>query len=424
MPFFPCAHAGHSQWQHATKQVVVQLKAQITMQQLDRGPSLGLVYVSQAYAGHASAIFAMLADGLPEVQQWVGCGVASVLGGDLDYGEVGALAVLLPCIDPSDFTVFSDQQPWPQGRHALQGHLALVHGHADGMADAPLAALQSALPGARVVGGLSALPQGQAQVVRGPDAASHIPASIGGAGVQRGGISGVVFGTGVQMLAISMQGCRPLGNSLTATQVDGTCLLALDQQAALDVLLDHLALHPQMAASPQAAYDIWGKVQRTLLALSPQATRNDGKCIQPQARAQPIVGLDPLRRGLVLNEAVPLGYAVTLCQSDEAATRAEIRRACAEISEALLPEAMACATPYAAAAQSHGFCISGAIYVRSQRRQQPPKTVQLDAELQLIRHALGPVPLLGFTSACEVEDGALQYLSAQLIVFVQALQPL
>jgi hypothetical protein len=48
----------------------------------------------------------------------------------------------------------------------------------------------------------------------------------------------------------------------------------------------------------------------------------------------------------------------------------------------------------------------------------------VDAELQLIRHALGPVPLLGFTSTYEVDGTALQQMSAQLLVFTQPLQAL
>lgn len=424
MPFFPCAHAGHAQWQHATKQVVVQLKAQIGMQQLDRPPSLGLVYISQAYASATSAIFSMLAEALPEVRHWVGCAATSVLGGDLDYGQAGALAVLLPCIDASDYQVFAEGALSPPDFSALQASMALVHGDAQQPGvDAQLAALQAALPDGQVVGGLSALAHGQAQVVRSPGLRQHMPASLGGAGVQRSGISGVVFGAGVQMLAISMQGCKPLGSPLMATQVDGHCLLALDGQPAMDVLLDRLALGPAITAARPNADFIWGQVQQTLLALSPQPTPTDGKCIEPQSRAQPIAGLDPLRRGIVLGAALQPGYSVTLCQSDEQAQRAEIRRACAEISDALVPEEV-CSADHGQPVQPHGFCISGAIYVRSQHRQAARATMQLDAELQLIRHALGPIPLLGFTSACEVDGGALQHLSAQLIVFVQPLQPL
>ena len=49
---------------------------------------------------------------------------------------------------------------------------------------------------------------------------------------------------------------------------------------------------------------------------------------------------------------------------------------------------------------------------------------QADAELQLIRQVLGPIPLLGWTTSCEIDAGQLQHLSAQLLVFTQPLQAL
>lgn len=424
MPFFPCAHAGHAQWQFATKQVVVQLRAQICMQQLDPSPPLGLVYLSQSYTGNAAAIFAMLADALPDVQHWVGCAAASVLGGDMDYGETGALAVLLPCVAGADYQVFSGVAPLQSGFAPSVASMALVHGEATQTSlETQLSALQAAMPGGKLVGGVSALAHAQAQVVRGDELRSLMPPSIGGGGVQRGGVSGVLFGPSVQMLAVSMQGCKPLGNSLTATHVEGDVLLQLDGRAALDVLLERLSLGPAMA-SPQAdAASIWGRVQQTMVAISPQAMPTAGKCIEPQSRVQPIAGLDPLRRALVLRAPLQQGHAITLCQRDEQAVRADIRRACAEIGEALTSE-VAWGGDAGPETQPHGFCIAGAIYVRSQHRQALPRKPQVDAELQLIRHALGPVPLLGFTSACEVEGEVLQHLSAQLIVFLQPLQPL
>ena len=96
MPFFPCAHAGHAVWQQAVQQVVVQLHAQISMQKLQAECPLGVIYVSACYASHAREIVAMLSQALPQVQDWVGCAAHTVLAGDMDYGQTGAVAVMLP----------------------------------------------------------------------------------------------------------------------------------------------------------------------------------------------------------------------------------------------------------------------------------------------------------------------------------------
>ena len=115
------------------------------------------------------------------------------------------------------------------------------------------------------------------------------------------------------------------------------------------------------------------------------------------------------------------GQTVTLCQADEQVARAEVRRACAEIGDWLAPEPTPAQDGQAAAI---GRSICGAIYIRSALRHPVSRSAQVDAELQLIRHALGPVPLLGFTSTYEVDGTALQQMSAQLLVFTQPLQAL
>lgn len=117
MPFFPCAHAGHPLWPHAVRQVVVQLGAQISMQNLKAPANLGLVYLSASYAEHASDIVGMLSKALPEVQHWVGCAAHSVLAGDMDYGHAGAIAVMLPYLQAQDYQVFQTL------RHGHRRHL-------------------------------------------------------------------------------------------------------------------------------------------------------------------------------------------------------------------------------------------------------------------------------------------------------------
>lgn len=134
-----------------------------------------------------------------------------------------------------------------------------------------------------------------------------------------------------------------------------------------------------------------------------------------------VVGIDPLRQAVFVEGLPQPGQTVTLCQADEQVARAEVRRACAEIGDWLAPEPAPAQDGQAAAI---GRSICGAIYIRSALRHPVPRSAQVDAELQLIRHALGPVPLLGFTSTYEVDGTALQQMSAQLLVFTQPLQAL
>ncbi len=65
--------------------------------------------------------------------------------------------------------------------------------------------------------------------------------------------------------------------------------------------------------------------------------------------------------------------------------------------------------------------VRGAIYVRSHLRGGTAATNEADAELQLIRHALGPIPLVGFVTAGEISGREVHGMSGQLTVFTQPL---
>lgn len=422
MPFFPCAHAGHPLWQHAVKQVIVQLHAQVSMQQLDGQPCLGVVYISAAYAQKAGDIVAMLSKALPDVQHWVGCAGHSVLAGDMDYGHTGALAVMLPYLDAQDYHVFSGLAPWSQP--AFAAHSALVHGDASSPYVAQqVQAFRKQMHSPAFVGALCDLQEQHTQWAWGGKAAGNMPLSIGGGGVQIGGLSGVAFAQHVDCLAVGMQGCKPMGKAYIITRADGDVVLELDGKPALDVFFTDVHWGDVLAQSNPSADAVWQKIQNTWMAMTPPGSYISSACLATDSRVLGVVGIDPLRQGIVLDGLAVEGRSLMQCQHDEHAARADMRRACAELWESLTTST-AHADPEGDSAAPAGRSICGAIYIRSQRRQALLRTPQVDAELQLIRHALGPVPLLGFSSSCEIDGGELQHLSAQLLVFTQPLQSL
>lgn len=424
MPFFPCAHAGHPVWQHAVKQVVVQLQAQVSMQRLDGQPCLGLVYVAAAYAPRAGDIVAALAHALPDVAHWVGCAGHSVLAGDMDYGHAGALAVMLTYVAAQDYAVFSGVAPWRSA--GFVPHAFLLHGDAC----APQVArqvqrLQQQMPAAACMGAVSDLQTQHAQWSWGARTQGQLPLSIGGGGVQVGGLSGVAFSEQVACMLVGMQGCKPIGSAHTITRIDGDVVLELDGQPALEILFsgvdwrEALMPHPAQVDEPS--------VRSAWVAMTPAGSYLAPSCLATDSRVLKVVGVDPLRQGIVLDGLPILGRSLTRCQYDEQAARTDMRRACAELWE-VLTAPMALSTPSAASATLAGApagrSIGGAIYIRSQQRQRPAHQPRVDAELQLIRHALGPVPLLGFSSTAEIDGGELQHCSAQLWVFTQPLPSL
>lgn len=410
MAFFPCAHASHTRWETALSQVVAQLRAQMAMQSGQSWPALGLLYLTPPYAPHASEMLAALARELPEVNCWSGMAAPAILGGDMRYaGEQGAMAVMLPLLAQEDFRQFSGLQPL--ARAVAQGfevHSVLVHG--DGRMpelEELLLELASHTASGEMMGGFGADRRSSLQL-----AWSRELPSPEDNGLVTGGLSGVAFSDRVHTLSRVVQGCKPLAQPMEITDVRDHVILGLNGRPALDVLMQTLDV--QLEVDAQAAIS---RVRHTLLALSLGPYTPHGSCIDVRSRVRPIVGLDPLRRGIVIDESVSTGMHLAFCERSREAAWFELRRACAEIQEMLTPD-----LPWPeAGVPAPARMVCGAIYVRSHLRGSTAATSEVDAELQLIRHALGPVPLVGFVTAGEISGREVHGMSGQLTVFTQTL---
>ena len=107
------------------------------------------------------------------------------------------------------------------------------------------------------------------------------------------------------------------------------------------------------------------------------------------------------------------------------AARADLVRICSEIREELEPEETPLAT---AAAARHGAgepavvpAIAGAVYVSCAGRGGPHFGAP-SAELQIVRRALGDVPLAGFFAAGEIARAHLFGYTGVLTVFTAGTQ--
>jgi small ligand-binding sensory domain FIST len=135
-----------------------------------------------------------------------------------------------------------------------------------------------------------------------------------------------------------------------------------------------------------------------------------------------IIGLDPGRNAVVVADRVEPGMRMAFCQRNPQAARADLMRICAEIREELepqemcLPVAAALAAPEAGAAPSTARRIVGAVYVSCAGRGGPHFGGP-SAELQIVRRALGDVPLVGFFAGGEIARHHLYGYTGVLTVF-------
>ena len=134
--------------------------------------------------------------------------------------------------------------------------------------------------------------------------------------------------------------------------------------------------------------------------------------------------MGPGRRGIAIADTARVGMQLAFCTRNVEAARRDLVRICAEIREELEPETLpleaALALRDSAAAQpplpASAQRIAGAIYVSCCGRGGPHFGAP-SAELAIVRHALGDVPLVGFFAAGEIARRHLYGYTGVLTVF-------
>jgi small ligand-binding sensory domain FIST len=421
MTRFPFAHATHPQWRMAAALVLAQLRAQLALPGHAPSPTLALLYITDHYAGEAEAILAHLSAELPEVTDWVGTVGVGIAATNVEYFDEPALAVML-CELPNDqYRVFSGVAPLGLG---FEAHTALVH--ADGQTQ-DLAELINELAARTdsgyLFGGLASSRTDTVQFALGGD--GFIRGHGRATGVFHGGLSGVAFTEGVHLVSRVTQGCFPVGRGHVITEAERNVVFKLDDEPALDVLLRELQVtldEPEPAlravratlAGLASRQDLTADAERGGQAIC--RTGNFGSDV----RVRHIVGLDPQRGGVALADEAEPGMQLAFCQRNVQAARADLMRICAEIREELEPEELPLATvssgPDAEPAAPPLQRIRGAVYVSCSGRGGPHFGAP-SAELQIVRHALGDVPLVGFFAGGEIARHHLYGYTGVLTVF-------
>ncbi|WP_294770855.1 FIST N-terminal domain-containing protein [uncultured Rhodoferax sp.] len=421
MKLFPYAHATHPQWPMAAGLVLAQLRAQMALHGYASAPTLGLIYITDHYAPHAQHILDMLSGELPLVTDWSGTVGIGIAANNVEYFDEPALAVMLLELPSDEYRVFSGIAPLGLG---FEAHTALVH--ADG--DTPdlvelIEEMAARTDAGYLFGGLSS---SRTQSVQFAVAADGNLSGFGAAsGVLHGGLSGVAFGEGVGLVSRVTQGCKPVSRARVVTEAVHNVVISLDGEPALDVMLRDLGISLER---PQEALEV---VRATLVGLvqSPEAggavdsalVRQTGN-LGSDVTVRHIIGLDPGRRGIAIASQVQTGAHMAFCQRNREAAQADLVRICAEVREELEPQELTLETAHALqqseaeAAPHPARRVAGAVYVSCSGRGGPHFGGP-SAELQIVRRALGDVPLVGFFAGGEIARNQLFGYTGVLTVF-------
>lgn len=379
---FASAHATHPLPQMAMALAAAQIDAQRAESGLQ--PTLGWLYLSARFVSAAEVLLDEARQRWPGVD-WVGCSAIGLIAGEAEYfDDEPALALMLAELPREQFRVFSGAAPlarWP-------AELAQVHADA---AEPELGELLQDMASHTRNGYLfGGLPSSQ------PTEAGVQVAN----GIWRGGLSGVAFGPGIEIISRVSQGCQPLGEEREVSDCDGNLLLALDGEPALDLLLQDLALPVLTEADdwrealPRLRQTLAG-LRRTALSAQPRL-----HAFGPEVMVRHLVGIDPARHGVAIGERLHQGDHLSFCQRNREAARRDLVRICAELRELAGERPML-----------------GAVYVSCAGRGGP-HFGSPSAEARIVRHALGEVPLVGFFAAGEIAHQHLYGYTGVLSVFL------
>ncbi|MFC5522058.1 FIST signal transduction protein [Polaromonas jejuensis] len=426
MKLFPYGHATHPQWQMAAGLVLAQLRAHLALPGYAHAPTLALLYITDHYAAHAQEILDHLSAELPDITDWSGTVGVGVASNNVEYFDEPALAVML-CELPHDlYRVFSGVSPLPPARPGgFKAHTALVHADAATPDVAELIdEMAQRTDSGYVFGGLASSRSSTVQFAL--SGHGNVKGQGAAGGVFSGGLSGVAFARdpsgGMGLMSRVTQGCRPISAYYEITACEGNVVMALDGRPALDVLLADLAV------SLDQPREALARVRTTLVGLSRDADRPNDVVRRRAGQfgadvvVRHLIGLDPARKGVAIADLPALGMKLAFCERNAEAARADLVRVCAEIREELEPQeltlevANALRAPEAESSPHPARRIAGAIYVSCSGRGGPHFGAP-SAELQIVRRALGDVPLVGFFAGGEIARHHLYGYTGVLTVF-------
>ena len=418
MKIFPAGHATHPQWRMAADLVLAQLRAQMALPDYASAPTLGLLYITDHYAPQAQDILDHLGAELPQVIDWAGTVGVGVTASNVEYFDQPALVLMLCELPGDQYRVFSGVAPLGLG---FEAHSALVHVDPDTPDLGELISEMAARTASGYLfGGLSASRSRNVQFAVGGN--GNIKGQGAAAGVFSGGLSGVAFGEQVNLVSRVTQGCLPISKAYRVSAAQSNVVSLLDGEPALEVLLRELKVSLEQ---PEQALEA---VRATLVGLLQRDAQGDAVVVARTGNfgsdvlVRHIIGLDTARGAIAVSEQVRTGMELAFCQRNVQAARADLMRVCAEIREELEPEelpleALTAQAPLGAPAAAQR--IAGAVYVSCSGRGGPHFGGP-SAELQIVRRALGDVPLVGFFASGEIARNHLYGYTGVLTVFVGA----
>lgn len=366
---FRYGHSAEPQFEQAIQACLAQIG------EVPAAANLGFMYVTDAFAAHMSGILAQ-ARQATGVRHWVGSVGIGVCATDHEYLDCPAMAMMLGEFAEDSFKVIntiSNEDEMPDeirlGKEAA--YFGIVHAdpenrHVPELIRQFAAKMESGF----VVGGISSSRSRHLQVA---DDVTH------------GGLSGVVFSSGVVVSTRLTQGVSPLGAVHQITDCDRNIIEKLDGRAALDVLREEIG--EVLFKNPE-------RLGNYIFAGLPIAGSDTGDYM-----VRNIVGMDLDDKLLAIGEYVQPGMSLMFCRRDGKSAVEDMERMLDSFKSGLSGSPR------------------GAVYFSCLGRGEGlfgPDS----AELKMISRSLGDIPLVGFFANGEISHNRLYGYTGVLTLFL------
>jgi small ligand-binding sensory domain FIST len=370
---FRSAHAESEDWRTAVESCIANLGA---LPPLEAARAyLGFIYVTEAMAPRLGVIVEALRASTG-VADWAGAAGMGVVGDEADYFEETALAVMVADVPAGSYRLLASpdalKRAAPEGPRDDFAGMPLLVLHADASKPNTLERIEEAarISQGYLVGGLTM-----------SRAARHQVAGV----VTDSGLSGVLFQPGIGVLTSLSQGCAPIGAVHTVTRAEQNYIFELDDRRALDVLKDDIGEVLARDLRRAAGY---------IHAALPVQGSDTGDYV-----VRNLVGVDEQHGVVAIAAEVATGDRVMFVRRDSNAARDDFK--------AMLEKA----------AKRAGGKAQGALFISCIARG-PNMFGERGVELQMIRDALGDVPLVGMYANGEIFNDRLYGYTGVLTLFV------
>lgn len=365
---FTLAHAEAGHWGLAAKACLEGIAAAAP------SANIGILYATEAFGGDLSSILTFLRE-TTRIDRWVGAVAPGIIAGETELHAGGCLAVMVGALPEGDFRTFA-------GLTNLTGAWEKAHGPVCGLVHGD--PRNPALP---------ALVKGMAAdigfLAGGLVSAGAAPAQLADS-VVSGGLSGLMLGADIPVLAGLTQGCTPLGPQHMVTQAWDGVVVSLDGRPALDVFKQDVGELMARDLSRAAGYVHVGLPVPT----SDSVQGSDAG----DYLVRTLLGIDPRKGWLAVGDRIDIGQRLMFVRRDPNAARADMTRMLADVRNRLAGR-----RPRAA---FYASCIGRGRHMFG----------TAGAEAAMIQEALGPVPLIGFFANGEISGDRLYGYTGVLTV--------